>query len=111
MEELGLNFSSEELSKIQKTQKNFEKMQREFIQSIESQSLQRMKITSIQENAYCVCEWQDKTYYRAVILKVDYHNFNALVHYIGFRLALYFLILFILDYLYFSIKILEMMKT
>ncbi len=68
----------------QKAQKTFEKMQAEFIQSLESGSLQKMNISNIHENKYCVCEWTDNTFYRAIILKCDYVNFTADVRYIDF---------------------------
>ena len=68
----------------QKTQKTFEKMQTEFIQSLESGSLQKMNILNIHENKYCVCEWTENTFYRAIILKCDYVNFTADVRYIDF---------------------------
>jgi len=80
----GNSNSIEDIQRLQKNQKTFDNMQKEFVNSVESESLQRMNISNIYENMYCVCEWQDKVYYRAIILKCDYANFTAHVRYIDF---------------------------
>jgi hypothetical protein len=68
---------------IHRTQKAFEKMQNQFGPSVESKSLEKMKLTNIYEKKYCVC-LRENEYFRALILNVDYRLFKADIKYIDF---------------------------
>ena len=59
-------------------------MQEEFIQAHASGTLKPIDFDSIHENKVCICSWQDGTFYRAIILKVDYVAYTAYVKYIDF---------------------------
>ena len=83
-EDPGRIVNSNFLQENHKTQKTFNKMQDEFIQSNGSGTLKRLNFENIHENRVCVCYWQDNTFYRARILKCDYIAYTALVKYIDF---------------------------
>ena len=83
-EDHGQIGNSNFLQENHKTQKAFNKMQEEFIQSNGSGTLKRLNFENIHEKRVCVCSWLDNTFYRARILKCDYTAYTALVKYIDF---------------------------